>query len=101
MRWTKAAVDGGVTVRTNGGCGLFSEDDRWWGMLKGEDVGAILQLDWFLIVVDLKSNEMVGTNAKLNRGGDITNARRDCECNGCEDLTLWVVDVYKNWRGPG
>ena len=43
-------------------------------MLKGKDVGAILQLDWFFIVVDLKSNEMIGANAELNGSGDVANA---------------------------
>ena len=34
---------------------------------------AVVKLCGFLIVINLKSNEVIGTDAELNGGGDVAN----------------------------
>ena len=68
------AVDVCVAVRTGGWCGLFFECDRCVGGIKRAEVCAVVKLCGCLVVVNLKSNDMIGADAKLNGGGDVTNA---------------------------
>ena len=48
------------------------------------NVGAVVKLNGYLIVVYLEAYEMIGADAKLNGCGNVTNTRRDEEFYFCE-----------------
>ena len=45
--------------------------------IKGMDVCAGVQSNWYLCVICLDAIEVVGANAKLNGCGNVADARRD------------------------
>ena len=63
----------------NGGYRAFMEGDVCRMDIRGMDVCAGVQLNWYLCVICLEANEVVGANAKLNGCGNVADARRDDE----------------------
>ena len=45
-------------------------------------------------MINLKGNEMIGTNAELNVSGDVANSGRDDEFNRREKFAVCVVYLH-------
>ena len=55
---------------------------------------AVVQLCGFLIVINLKSDEVIGADTKLNGCGNFTNTGRNDEFNCCEKFAMCVVYLH-------
>ena len=69
-------VDGCHAMGANGWCRAFMEGDGCRMDIRRVDMCARVQLNWYLCVISLEANEVVGANAKLNSCGNVANARR-------------------------
>ena len=54
----------------------------------------MVELCGFLVMINLKGNEVIGADAELNGGGDVANTGRDDEFNRREKFAVCVVYLY-------
>ena len=75
------AVDGCHAMGAERWCRACKEGDGCRVDIRGMDVCAGVQLNWYLCMICLEANEVVGANTKLNGCGNVADARRDEEFN--------------------
>ena len=55
---------------------------------------AVVQLDGCLVVIQLKSNEVIGADAELDGCGNIASTRRDDKFYFCKDVAVCVKNLH-------
>ena len=55
---------------------------------------AVVELCGHLVVINLKGNEVIGTDAELNGSGDVANTGRDDEFDRREKFAVCVVYLH-------
>ena len=92
--WTTAAVNICAAVGTDGRCGSLIEGYGCKRDACGVKVRAVVQLCGCLIVIQLKCNEVIGADAKLDGCGNIANTRRDDKFYFCKDVAVCVENLH-------
>ena len=54
----------------------------------------MVELCGYLVMINLKGNEVIGTDAELNGSGDVANTGRDDEFDRREKFAVCVVYLH-------